>query len=1549
MRMSKDKVKDALSIYNVTIAASDAVDLKSFRALVDAGLILEKARSCVRAVNRDFDDDRRMTRGYLGLLRYLATTILLLVVVCGQRGLRDDRTSTYQAIQGQMFATMTDIVGSDVTIRSSVTTVDAVVSWMTTNVLDPIFTAEVCGDGVCQAPEEQPDFVQTSDNSVRRFASIGCAADCGTAATRRVRISFVDPWKLYFAAKHMTAAVDHGWAGRTAATWGASDRYPAAGWNLCAVNHTEYGAFTDVCLFDGDIVVEGLPFRTNELDLSGGNFGGSIELDLFEAQWELRLAYVNFSWPSLADAPDLTPPKAFPAVRAEICLTEDKGVWIDCHYTAPCPDTEDCRCEFYQSEYFCFDGDDPEHASWWNQWDPKFYEFALQHGKQWLGRWWGINITNTTTFAEFQAAFEANNTAALDDDGWLVWDSCNELYHVVISDPNYDFRRSDDEITIAVSILEDANGVYVIEDVGPTAEETVVDLYLCDELSYTLSVTPDCSRFSDDLEWSLVHSSTEEIIHYGGPSVSECALFTSSSAASSNSTTTAECASDDEAYDGFCSRVGPQRRRRLLQPGGGPGGGGGGGGPPGTRPPSITPAPSTSAPSTVPPTAVPSFTFRPTPQPSAVPTSYPTSLDNLFNKNLRTIADDDHFYLTLDACQPLTVDDGVCDTVNDNAACGWDGSDCCKAVCTDCDVTSTDCLSPVEVGATNADGDTCVFDYSDDDDDYFEEEEECTPMWPFSVTFSHGDWHLKMPFMAYGSFRDILRARNNFEEIGHDWMPSIMCGDCDLAHLAGAYASHRFGVAIFEDSNNNNATSSAYPLFDPDVRLRRLRSFPTIPNLVLAGPMLTTTRYGSEDCKAGVTALFRDPDDYAATCLHDQKKKGIFMSKKGKANRYDRSPYGQDATYMESSSLYRATNDPGDFYDVATEVNERGLPYGFFPSQRRSESSTIDFFPLVFDVNLNVTRYQDLLTLMADGAYIDDQTRKLTLSLAVFNTETADVAFVEAQAVRIDGGGFSFDWDIGVFDVLLYDTTEDWLRCVGELLYAGFLLFSIAIEMKQMRDVTKRTGSLRAYVTDWTNAVDLGSYATQTALVMCWIIYAQRCAKLRLVSHVDNIYSNFFATARIVDAGDGLAKVVDLYNDLRAVADAGRVYRTVVAATFFVSMVQFLKSLHFHHKLGLTTSTIFTAGRDLLFFAFLFLFILMLYGVLGMLLFGTEVPAFRTFGLSLMSLIDFVFGDFDSVSERKIVDQDPFIIVFFYSYVVVSGVILLNALLAIIVDAYTTVKEKSNKKSKEVIGKLLRQWCFFFFDTTPPKPDFIPDDQIIAFLTSVLLGGGGGEDIQQQQHQRHHVSSRVLLLTIGNSTVALDQPMLVEAITLAGASSLSSDLVCYNVLERQGVLPGSNAIAPTPDEEEAIALYKDVMHFSKIRPTDTLTQLAISLSLAASDEESDRAPDSAMDDLVDTIADIDDNLYSTQRKLDKLLLSLHHEHGTGFEESTSDEARVPAAALRRRSFETSPRRTRRASKEEAQLPSSFDAAAPSSAPVDEESCVVVSAVIDDDK
>lgn len=390
LRSSASRATDVYDTFRGSVQEVRSVGIESledFQQVVDTTLVFDSARRTVEAIHASVAGDLEQKQGYMQMFKFLLTTVLMLIVVVGQRGFSSQRTNMYQAIRGQLFGETVSLTSTGIEIMDRVTEPTAMLQFIETNVLDTIFSAPVCGDAVCDQPEEAPYYRARSDGA-RLYT--GCEADCGRATTKKIRISFTDPWKLWYAIRHMEAARQYGWAGRSAQRWNAEDRHPTAGFNLCALNRSEYGAFEDVCILDGDIQVDGKWYRTDELRTDSTNFGGSLELDLFDADWELRIVYVNFEWPSL-DTSSEAPPRAFPAVRGEICeevatTSTGESSWGNCKRWAPCPDSATCRCFYYKSEYVCFD-----EQNWvGDNWDVSMYDFGFSVSNEWLGKWWGV-------------------------------------------------------------------------------------------------------------------------------------------------------------------------------------------------------------------------------------------------------------------------------------------------------------------------------------------------------------------------------------------------------------------------------------------------------------------------------------------------------------------------------------------------------------------------------------------------------------------------------------------------------------------------------------------------------------------------------------------------------------------------------------------------------------------------------------------------------------------------------------------------------------------------------------------------------------------------------------------------------------------------------------------------------------------------------------------------------------------------------------------------------------------------------------------------------
>ncbi|KAH8065891.1 hypothetical protein JL722_279 [Aureococcus anophagefferens] len=176
--------------------------------------------------------------------------------------------------------------------------------------------------------------------------------------TTNVTVSFYDAWKLAAHTDLVRAVIAEGRlcddAGACYSTEAWQYAEPRAGWNLCHDSDTEFGVdATTVCVFDGDFFVDGLPFRSSELDSAHESFGSAVTLALYGGDWEVRYAFSGYVWTHPTRASPYA--VAFPAVRGKVCYVEPGAANETCAHWGACPDAGSCACEFRDDVYTCDD------------------------------------------------------------------------------------------------------------------------------------------------------------------------------------------------------------------------------------------------------------------------------------------------------------------------------------------------------------------------------------------------------------------------------------------------------------------------------------------------------------------------------------------------------------------------------------------------------------------------------------------------------------------------------------------------------------------------------------------------------------------------------------------------------------------------------------------------------------------------------------------------------------------------------------------------------------------------------------------------------------------------------------------------------------------------------------------------------------------------------------------------------------------------------------------------------------------------------------------
>ena len=161
-------------------------------------------------------------------------------------------------------------------------------------------------------------------------------------------------------------------------------------------------------------------------------------------------------------------------------------------------------------------------------------------------------------------------------------------------------------------------------------------------------------------------------------------------------------------------------------------------------------------------------------------------------------------------------------------------------------------------------------------------------------------------------------------------------------------------------------------------------------------------------------------------------------------------PFGTDPTFIDTESLFRASNDWTKFYKPGEMKDEVGrVPYGWFYDGGCTdckEGQQVHDFPVFFDANMNVTRKDTFVTLLQEGAYLDAQSSKVTIRLPLMSYEFGSFTLVTIDFQPAPGGGWTLAYDIvtlnpvseevgvGVWGSRLYRPSPYRRHCIPTLL-----------------------------------------------------------------------------------------------------------------------------------------------------------------------------------------------------------------------------------------------------------------------------------------------------------------------------------------------------------------------------------------------------------------------------------------------------------------------------------------------------------------------------------
>lgn len=143
-------------------------------------------------------------------------------------------------------------------------------------------------------------------------------------------------------------------------------------------------------------------------------------------------------------------------------------------------------------------------------------------------------------------------------------------------------------------------------------------------------------------------------------------------------------------------------------------------------------------------------------------------------------------------------------------------------------------------------------------------------------------------------------------------------------------------------------------------------------------------------------------------------------------------------------------------------------------------------------------------------------------------------------------------------------------------------------------------------------------------------------------------------------------------------------YESLLAFILLVMTAQTVLLFDFHPQLGFISKTLIVAMQDLSLFLFVYVLIILLYGLIGSILLGNDTDSFASLGKAMISLFFISLGQFDIALEVDPGSSNLGVRLlywaYFLSYISVTAIIMLNLLLSLIIEAFLKIDQQTKKK-----------------------------------------------------------------------------------------------------------------------------------------------------------------------------------------------------------------------------------------------------------------------------
>lgn len=305
----------------------------------------------------------------------------------------------------------------------------------------------------------------------------------------------------------------------------------------------------------------------------------------------------------------------------------------------------------------------------------------------------------------------------------------------------------------------------------------------------------------------------------------------------------------------------------------------------------------------------------------------------------------------------------------------------------------------------------------------------------------------------------------------------------------------------------------------------------------------------------------------------------------------------------------------------------------------------------------------DAFETLRNSSWIDSGTRAVFVTVNTFNANFQHFTLLKMVVEFTPGGGI-YPWiKFKTFRLHPYLNPTDFFRATVEVALVALVLYFISVEVREYLEQVRAGNGRFAYFSDPWNLLDIANLSIFLIVILLNIAYLVHPARGRAD----------FSSERYLGLDDVATDYTEIFD--------------TNAANVLLTFIKIFKFLKVNPRMLLMWNTLGKASPDLLAFFLFFLIVFMGFAIMGHLLFGPDLWAFRDFLGSVTACANMIVGEFDYPALHGV--HRVLGPMFFLFFILLVYFTLANMLLAIINDAFSVVKRETQHSSD--LGRQIRK------------------------------------------------------------------------------------------------------------------------------------------------------------------------------------------------------------------------------------------------------------------